>query len=120
MKMIAVKSEGKRIRKVKELILSAGNRIGVVHFLKRKDGKKRKMAYRLHVLKPTYATVPTGKKFRQRQSIDADHNQLTVFDVNLIRYNNKGRMCGRGEYRSIPLEGVTRIAVNGEIYKILS
>lgn len=45
---------------VRELIKSAGNTIGSVHFLKRKDGTLRKMSYRLHVKNPTVAKAPLG------------------------------------------------------------
>lgn len=120
MKVIAIKSVNARVRKVKKLMKSAGNLIGVIWFTKRSTGERRKMSYRLHVTKPTYAMVPTGKNFRKRRSQDTNNNLITVFDTNTIRYNNKQRICGRGEWKSIPLDGVTRIAVNGEIYKIIS
>jgi hypothetical protein len=120
MKVITVRSLRARVRKVKGLIQSAGNQIGAVHFIKRSDGTKRRMAYRLHVAKPTYAAKPTGKRFKTNRSKDADNLQVTVFDVNHINYNHKDRMSGRGAWRTIPLENVTRIAVGGEIYKIIS
>lgn len=44
---------------IRELIRSAGNTIGSVHFLKRKDGSLRKMSYRLHVQNPTTAKKPS-------------------------------------------------------------
>ncbi len=120
MKVVTVKSLKARVRKVKALIHMAGNQIGNVHFIKRSDGTKRRMSYRLHVSKPTYASKPTGKKFKTNKAKDSDNLQVTVFDVNKIRYNHKGRMCGRGDWRTIPLESVTRVAVAGEIYKIVS
>lgn len=43
---------------VRDLIKTAGNTIGSVHFLKRKDGSLRKMSYRLHVQNPTVAKAP--------------------------------------------------------------
>lgn len=45
---------------VRDLIKTAGNTIGSVHFLKRKDGSLRKMSYRLHVTNPTTAKAPLG------------------------------------------------------------
>lgn len=119
MKVIQVKSSRDRIRKVKSLILSVGNKIGAVSFLKRSDGKLRKMAYRLHVKRPTYASSPNGKNFIRNRAKDSDNLQITVFDTNKVRYNSKGRMSGRGDWRTIPLETVTRIKANGEIYKII-
>jgi len=51
--------------------------------------------------------------------LNEEHDLITVFSTNTVRYNGKGRMNGRGEYRSIPLDTVYRVCVNGEIYKIL-
>jgi len=119
MKVVKAKTLKARMGKVKDLILSAGNQIGNVHFIKRSDGSKRRMSYRLHVRKPSYASEPTGKKFKKRINKDSDNWQVTVLDTNKVLYNEKGVMCGRGAWRSIPLENVTRIAVGGEIYKIV-
>lgn len=76
------------------------------------------MSYRLHVRKPTYAKIPKSNNAYKRKLQDAKNMLITVFDVNAVRYNRKGKMSGRGEWKSIPLDGVTRICVNGEIYKI--
>ena len=99
-------------------MLSVGNSFGAVSFRKRSDNTVRKMAFRIHVKNPTYAKKPEGKiKFRKTQ--DAENNILTIFDANVVRYNNKDRMCGRGNYRSIPLDKVFRLKVGGTIYHIL-
>ncbi|MDD5015784.1 MAG: hypothetical protein PHW73_11945 [Atribacterota bacterium] len=119
MKEIVVKNESEKVKTVKKIILSAGNYLASVHFKKRSDGAKRRMSFRLHVRKPTYARAP-GNKDQKRSKINRDNKQLTVFDVNKVRYNRRGLMCGRGDFRTIPLETVTRICVNGEIYKIIS
>lgn len=119
MKVLDIEDSRKRVKAVKGLILSAGNYIGSVHFRKRSDGSKRKMSYRLHVKEPTYTKAPSGKKSYKRRKMNDENDLVTVFDCNKIKYNNKGRMCGRGEYRSIPLETVYRICINGEIYKVL-
>ena len=116
MKEICIKDTRKRVSKVREILKSAGNQIGAAHFIKR-DGTKRKMAYRLRVQSPTYASKPKGSK----PLIDPKkHNIMTVFDVNSIRYNKQGRMNGRGNWRSIPLEGVYRLKVGGTIYHFIS
>jgi len=111
-----------RVRAVKKLMLSAGNHMASVHFIKRTDGSKRKMSYRLRVRKPTYAAIPKDKatfdNFLKRKENEKS-NLITVFDCNKVRYNKKGKMNGRGDWRSIPLDSVTRIAVGGEIYKIV-
>ena len=118
MEVINRKGQKARVRKVKELILSAGNTIGSVHFRKRSDGTKRRMCYRLHATKPTYATKPSGKRFKARKARDADNQMLTVLDVNKVRRDKKGRIAGRGDWRTIPLENVERVCVKGTIYKI--
>ena len=119
MQVIAIKSERARVKKVKSLILSAGNQIGSVHFTKRSDNSKRRMCFRLHTQKPTYAMSPSGKKVQARKAKDSDNLQMTVFDVNKVLYK-KGKMCGRGDWRSIPLENVERVCVQGQIYKIIA
>lgn len=116
MKVINVKSERARVRTIKKIMESAGNSIGNVHFIKRSDGSKRRMSYRLHVRKPSYAPAPKGSN---KKKIDIKNNQITVFDVNKVRYNRQGKMNGRGDYRTVPLDSVTRISVNGEIYKVI-
>jgi len=119
MQVVMVKSDKDRVKKVTKLIRLAGNQIGSVRFVKRSDGTRRRMSFRLHVTEPTYAPQPTGKRIRDRKAKDRKNLQMTVFDVNKINYNHKGRMNGRGNWRTIPLESVTRVAVNGEIYKIM-
>jgi hypothetical protein len=119
MQVVKCRNMKARLSKVKELILSTGNQIGNVHFVKRSDGKKRRMSYRVHVRKPSYAAEPTGKKFKKTVDRDSDNFQVTVFDTNKVLYNKKGIMCGRGAWRAIPLETVTRVSVGGEIYRIV-
>lgn len=115
MVIVQTRSEYDRVRKVKKLLLSAGNTIGNVHFYKRSDGKLKKMSYRLNVRKPSYSKPPTGKSRVDREDLEL----LTVYDTNCLRYNSKGRLCGRGSYKTISLDGVCRVSVNGEKYKIV-
>jgi hypothetical protein len=116
---IHMSSEIERVSEVKRLMESVGTRIGSVHFVKRGDGKKRKISYRLHVKSPSYAKKPTGKKSLEKKVRDINNQLITIFDTNMIRYNKKGLMSGRGGYKSIPLDGVYRLKVNGEIYRII-
>ena len=118
MQVIKTRSRVARIKKVQTLIESAGNKIGSVHFRKRSDGTLRRMCYRLHVQTPGYAIKPTGKTIQKRVSKDRDNLQMTVFDVNKVRRDKKGKISGRGDWRTIPLESVERVCVKGEIYKI--
>jgi len=118
MKVIALKTEKARVRRVKNILLSAGNTIGSAHFTKRSDGSKRRMCFRLHTKNPTYAAKPSGKRFQSRKARDSDNQMLTVYDVNKVRRDKKGKISGRGDWRSVGLETVTRICVKGEIYKI--
>jgi hypothetical protein len=116
MREIMCETAKDKVKKVREVIKSAGRNIGSVHFIKRSDGHKRRMSFRLHVTKPTYVKSPSGKKMRHNP---AEKNLIVVFDCNCLKYNNKGRLCGRGGYKSIPLDGVTRLKINGEIYKFV-
>ena len=118
MEVITIKSDTARAKKVKKLIKSAGNQIGSVHFTKRSDGSKRRMCYRLHATKPSYAPKPSGKRHKSRVAQDADNLQITVLDVNKVLRNRKGKISGRGAWRCVPLENVTRVCVNGQIYRI--
>ena len=115
MEVIVRKSKKARMRKVRDLILSAGNQFGSVHFRKRSDGSKRKMCYRLHTAKPTYATKPSGKRFQARKARDSDNNMITVIDTNAVIRDCQGRIAGRGAWKTIPLENVVRVCVNGTI-----
>ena len=124
MKVIQVKSIAARVKKVRKLIQSAGNTIGSVHFYKRSDGSKRRMCYRLHTQNPSYAPKPSGKNIANRRAQDSDNLQMTVLDVNKVLRaktgRRKGKISGRGAFRTIPLENVNRLCVRGTIYKILS
>jgi predicted HAD superfamily phosphohydrolase YqeG len=119
METIVTTSTREKVRTAKKLIKSVGNSIGSVHFVKRSDSKLRKMAYRLHVKNPSYARKPTGQKVKSMINKDENNNQVTVFDVNKITYDIKGKMNGRGAWRSIPLENVKRVKVGGIIYKFV-
>jgi len=124
MKVIALKTDKARIRKVKQIIESAGNQICSAWFTKRSDGSLRKMAFRRHVINPSYAPSPNSKSFKSRKAQDSDNMQLTVLDVNKVLRaksgRRKGKISGRGAFRTIPLENVKRLCVQGTIYKILS
>ena len=124
MKVIVRKTKKARVRKVKEIIEATGNQIFSVWFIKRSDGSLRKMAARLHVSNPTYAPSPNSKSFMSRKAKDSDNMQMTVLDVNkVVRAKSgrrKGKISGRGAYRTVPLENVVRICSRGTIYKVKS
>ena len=119
MEILSYKSKRDRVRGVKKLMLSVGNSFGAVTFKKRSDGKIRKMSYRLHVTNPQYAKKPESK-IHYRKTIEEEKDLLTVFDTNTLRYNKKGMLNGRRNYKCVPLDGVIRLKVNGVIYKIVS
>ena len=102
---------------IRDIIESAGNKIGSVHFIKRSDGSLRKMSYRLHVTNPSIAKKPSGRD-RNRTATNQTNNQMTVFDVNKA-VRKDGKVVGRGAWRTIPLETVTRIVAGGKKYCIL-
>lgn len=102
---------GAKPENIRELIKEVGNKIGAVHFLKRKDGSLRKMAYHLHVSK--------NKQLKSgfNSSFDIKNKQIRVFDYNKIIHGIDGSKK-RGAYRMIPLENVIRIAINKKVYLI--
>ena len=122
MEVLVLKSERSRVKRVKKIIESTGNQIASVWFRKRSDGTLRKMAFRLHVTNPTYVSVPRGDSAKPRKVHDYKNMQITVLDVNTILRaksgKRKGKICGRGDYRTIPLNNVVRLCVRGKKYKI--
>lgn len=102
-----------RMRQIMEL---AGFKIGNVHFIKRSNGKLRKMSYRLHVHNPKYIDSPSGNSNRKMQ--DKQNDTITVYSTNDIIKNKRGRVIGRGAYKTIPLDGIVRVVAGGKVYKI--
>jgi len=143
---VEVKKEIKEMKKIiafnppiswiKETIMQAGTKIGSVHFMKRKDNELRKMSYRLHVTAPSVAKAPSRSVPRyditkdsnvsrdkntyvwKKRQIDIANTQMTVLDVNKVVRDTQGNVIGRGAWRCIPLENVTRIVNNGTEYTI--
>ena len=105
-----------KVRFVNRLIKESGNQMVGITFIKRSDGSRRMIAGRFRVSKPQYASIPSGKKMRYSTK---DKNLAVIFDVNVLRYNNKGKLCGRGDWKSFGLEGVERFKTNGVIYKFV-
>lgn len=128
---------------IRDAIENAGTTIGSVHFNKRTGkGDLRKMSYRLHVTNPTTAAAPKGLKRvctvcgktedkcttgpyqyapstkKSKKSIDASNDQITVLDANKVVRDKSGEVIGRGAWRTVPLEKVTRIANCGTTYII--
>lgn len=106
-----------------ELMKQVGNKIGSVHFIKRSDNELRKMCFRLHVTKPRFAKEPSGKV--NKKKIDQNNEQLTVFDVNKVLRDKNGIILKdengkqkRGDWRTVPLENVTRLCIDGIVYTI--
>ena len=105
--------------RIKQIMRSAGSKIGSVHFVKRSTGELRKMSYRLGVRQPSCASVPSGKKDLVKKKAQDDAKKvITVLDVNKVVYDKDGNKIGRGSWRSIPLDGVTQITANGKTYQI--
>jgi len=116
MKELVLKSKRARVSKVRKLIEAAGNQLVAVSFITRGDGTKRKMVFRRRVEKPTYASIPHGHRPYNPKNYDL----LTVFDTNVLKYNRQHRLNGRGGWKSIPLDGITRIKTGGMVYRIIS
>ena len=105
-----------KVRFVKKLIKAAGNQMVGITFISRKKGNRRKIAGRFRVRKPQYASEPSGKKSRYNPK---DYNLATIFDCNCLKYNKRGRLCGRGSWKSFGMESVERFKVSGTIYKFV-
>jgi len=109
---------------VRTIMRKAGTKIASVHFEKRSDKSLRKMCYRLGVTNPKTANAPTGKN-ANRKTVDSTNNQITVYDVNKVVRNRDGEIeydengkQQRGAWRTVPLENVTRVCVDGVTYQI--
>lgn len=106
------------------LIRQAGNKIASVHFVKRGDKTLRKMCYRLHVSAPKFANSPSGNNSKKHKDINDKNGQITVFDVNKVIRDKKGEIVRddngkvqRGAWRTIPLENVKRVKIDGITYQ---
>jgi hypothetical protein len=117
MEIVNVNSVEEKVEKAKNLIMSSGNKLFSVWFVKRSTGKNRRMVCRRRVMSPSYAKTPKGKN--NNKEINEKHSLITLFDCNSLRYNKKGKLNGRGNWKSVPLDSITRIKVNGKIYKFL-
>lgn len=102
---------------IREILERAGNKIGSVQFIKRSNGELRKMSYRLHVTNPKHAKKPSGG--HNRKVSDYKNDLMTVFDTNKVVRNPFGEITGRGAWRTIPLENVTKIVAGGKKYLIM-
>jgi len=67
------------------------------------------------VTKPKNSVHPKGNK--KKKSVDMDNKQMTVYDVNKVTKSKNGEMK-RGAYRTVPLENVRRVCVDGVTYQI--
>lgn len=115
MQIIEKSRKRDRVRAVRKLINSAGNHIFALSFIAKGTGKLRKLSCRRHVIKPQYTKAPSMIKHKGNE----DKGLITVYDTNCFQYDKEGRLCGRGNYKSLYLSSVTRIKVGGEIYKIV-
>tara|TARA_R110000822_G_scaffold68435_3_gene166475 strand:- start:438 stop:797 length:360 start_codon:yes stop_codon:yes gene_type:complete len=110
-----VSSNPKQVRKVLE---SVGSRIGSVDFRRRKDGTLRHMTYKLGVHSPTFAPTPSKGQSERKHVIDQSNFQMTVFSCNDVLRDKNGTNVGRGQFRTIPLENVERICIDGVKYEV--
>lgn len=115
MEKVRISTVRRKVATVKKLMNTAGTCIGSVSFIKRENGKLRRIAYRLHCSHPNYAPVPKGN----RKAINKRNNLITVLDMNQPLYNRKGHIIGRGAWKSIPLDAVVRIKAGGTIYRFV-
>jgi hypothetical protein len=108
---------------IEALLRKAGSKIASVHFRKRSNNELRKMCYRLGVKNPTFASRPKGGS-ASRKGINLKNKQITVFDVNKVCRDREGKIKYedgkqlRGAWRTVPLENVVRVCVDGVVYEI--
>lgn len=112
-KVMEFESSPDRIRQIME---SVGSKIGNVHFIKKSNGKLRKMSFRLHVRNPKHIASPSGNGNRRQQ--DVANNTMTVYSTNDVVKDSEGNIIGRGAYKRIPLDRVVRIVAGGKVYEI--
>lgn len=107
---------------IKSWLLSTGNNIGSVWFIKKSNGKLRKMCYRLHCKKPSAAKIPgnsnKASKKIDRKLVDKINNNITVLDCNSVVRDENGIIKGRGKWKSIPLCNIVRIKAKNIEYHI--
>jgi len=110
--VVEFESSPSRVRQIME---SVGSKIGNVHFIKRSNGELRKMSYRLHVRNPKHIASPSGST--NRRQADLSNDTMTVYSTNDVVRDREGNIIGRGAYKRIPLDGVTRVVANGKVYE---
>lgn len=111
--IVEFEGSAERIRQIME---SVGSKIGNVHFIKKSNGKLRKMSFRLHVRNPKHQASPSGNVDRRAQ--DVSNGTMTVYSTNDVVRDKDKNIIGRGAYKCIPLDRVTRIVANGKVYEI--
>lgn len=79
---------GAKPENIRELIKKVGNKIGAVHFLKRKDGSLRKMAYRLHVKNPSTAKRPIDDQTVYGVDTSGTDHDLTELSLTPVQTGN--------------------------------
>lgn len=99
---------------IREQVFSVGSSIGSVNFIKKSNGLMRKMCYKLHCKNPSAAKTPSGKSKIDRKAIDKVNNNLTVLDCNSVVRDKEGNIIGRGSWKSIPINNITRIRAKGK------
>ena len=82
------------------LILDSDGRLFSVTFVKRSDGSLRSMVARRGVSK---GVTGAGMSYDP-----ADHKLVTVYE-----FTN-----GEGQFRSIPIDGVTSLTIDGQAYEV--
>ena len=91
------------INRLRKTIDATNGRTFSATFRKRTDGKQREMNARIDVKKHLN---PHARPTRPRKEVDVKHNQYTVFDLQ------------KQAYRTISLEELTKITVDGETFEV--
>jgi len=66
----------------------------------------------------TAKTLTPATPAKSKKAIDEENNQMTVLDANKTVRDSSGKVIGRGQWRTISLENVVRVACKGKEYLI--
>ena len=80
------------------------------------EGKNECMLGPFHIV-AKLTSKSSRRPVKSKKEIDKANNQMTVFDVNKVVYED-GVSIGRGAWRTVPLEKVERICSQGTVYEI--
>jgi hypothetical protein len=108
------------VHQAAEMIRHSNGKLFSVTFVKRKDGSRRRMTARTGVRK---GVTGEGQKFNP-----ADHDLLVVHEFVSLRDETPRRDTRKGlltpvrcietQFRSVPIEGIVRLKIAGQVFEV--